>query len=91
MSLRLRGAGYLKTTIRDSHVKDLGRWMFAFSVFWAYIAFSQYFLIWYGNLPEEILFYLHRQEGSWKAISYFLAFGHFVADFVAHQRTLELS
>jgi hypothetical protein len=82
MALRLRAWGFLGSTIRDSHVKDLGRWMFAFSVFWAYIAFSQYFLIWYGNLPEEILFFLHRQEGSWQAVSYFLAFGHFVVPFM---------
>jgi hypothetical protein len=56
--------------------------MFAFSVFWAYIAFSQFFLIWYGNLPEETLFYLHRWEGSWKPVSFFLAFGHFVVPFM---------
>ena len=43
----------LATEITKEHYQDLGKFMFAFVVFWTYIAFSQYMLIWYGNLPEE--------------------------------------
>jgi len=79
---RLRGLGFLGQAVRVDHYQDLGRLMFAFSVFWAYIAFSQYFLIWYGNIPEETVWYVHRMEGSWKILSYFLAAGHFAVPFV---------
>ena len=68
-------------TVRADHFQDLGRWMFAFSVFWTYIAFSQFFLIWYGNIPEETIWYVHRIEGSWKMASLFLAVGHFLVPF----------
>ena len=78
----LRRGGWLVHTLRTDHYQDLGRFMFAFSVFWAYIAFSQFFLIWYGNMPEETEWYAHRIEGSWKAASYFLAAGHFAVPFV---------
>ena len=50
---------------------------FAFTAFWAYIAFSQFFLIWYANLPEETIWYKARLEGSWKTISILLMAGHF--------------
>jgi hypothetical protein len=78
----LRRAGYLRGAIRLDHFRDLGRLQFAFSVFWAYIAFSQYFLIWYGNIPEETLFYIHRLEGSWAGATRLLAVGHFVVPFL---------
>jgi len=51
-------------------------------VFWAYIAFSQYMLIWYGNVPEETEWFLKRQTGEWTAISLTLLFGHFVLPFL---------
>ena len=51
-------------------------------VFWTYIAFSQYFLIWYVNIPEETLFFAHRSEGTWDAVSVFLAVGHFGIPFL---------
>ena len=57
--------------------------MFAFVVFWTYIGFSQYFLIWYGNIPEETIWYLKRWEGSWQTVSMIILFGHFVLPFVA--------
>ena len=56
--------------------------VFAFTVFWAYIGFSQYFLIWYGNIPEETVFFLHRSEGSWRVASLLLAVGHFAIPFL---------
>jgi hypothetical protein len=63
------------------HQHDVGKLLFGFVVFWAYIGFSQFMLIWYANIPEETLFYLHRWEGSWKAVSLALVFGHFVVPF----------
>jgi hypothetical protein len=45
------------------------------------MAFSQYFLIWYGNIPEETVWFLHRWDGNWKIISLILVFGHFVIPF----------
>lgn len=56
--------------------------MFAFTIFWGYMAFSQYFLIWYANIPEETVWYLHRWEGSWKYITMVLVFGHFLVPFL---------
>jgi hypothetical protein len=53
-----------------------------FIVFWAYIAFSQYMLIWYGNLPEETEWFLKRQTGEWTTISLLLIFGHFLVPFL---------
>lgn len=82
VALTLRRGGWLTHTVRTDHYQDLGRWMFAFTVFWAYIAFSQFFLIWYGNMPEETEWYVHRITGSWKAFSYFLSAGHFAVPFV---------
>jgi uncharacterized membrane protein YpjA len=45
------------------------------------MAFSQYFLIWYANIPEETIWFLHRWEGSWKTTSLLLVFGHFIVPF----------
>jgi hypothetical protein len=64
----LRIAGPLRTIVTDAHVHDLGALLFAFSTFWAYIWLSQYLLIWYGNLPEEITHYLRRTSGAWRPI-----------------------
>ena len=77
----LRAGGALREVVTVEHYHDLGKLMFAFVVFWAYMAFSQYFLIWYGNIPEETVWYLHRWEGSWRAVSLLLVFGHFALPF----------
>ena len=77
----LKGANQLHSIISIEHFHDLGKLLFAHTVFWAYIAFSQYFLIWYANLPEETLFYYARFQGSWLYVSIFLAVGHFVVPF----------
>jgi len=76
-------SGRLERAITEEHYHDLGKLVFAFVVFWAYIAFSQYMLIWYANIPEETGWYLHRQEGGWAAVSLLLLFGHFVLPFLA--------
>ncbi len=78
----LHRTGRLDRVLRTDHFQDLGRLIFAFSVFWAYIGFSQYFLIWYGNIPEETMWYIHRMEHGWRNVSLFLAVGHFVVPFV---------
>lgn len=75
--IRLQSNGVLTEAITKEHYHDLGKWMFAFTIFWGYMAFSQYFLIWYGNIPEETIWFLHRWESSWKTISLLIVFGHF--------------
>ena len=80
--VRMRGAGLLDTVITAEHLHDIGKFLFAFTAFWAYIAFSQFFLMWYANLPEETIWYKARIEGSWKAVSILLIMGHFVAPFL---------
>jgi hypothetical protein len=77
----MRSAGLLDTVISPEHLHDVGKLLFAFTVFWTYIAFSQFFLIWYANLPEETIWYSARMEGSWMTTSLVLMAGHFVAPF----------
>ncbi len=77
----LKEGGYLPG-VTVEHYHNLGKYLFAFTVFWTYIAFSQYFLIWYGNIPEEILFYLRRYEPGWIVVSWALLFVHFIIPFV---------
>jgi hypothetical protein len=77
----MRGAGLLDTVISAEHLQDIGKFLFAFTAFWAYIAFSQFLLIWYANLPEETIFYKARLEGSWETISLLLMAGHFAVPF----------
>jgi len=78
----MRAAGLLDTVISADHLHDVGKFLFAFTAFWAYIAFSQFFLMWYANLPEETIWYKARLEGSWKMVSLFLMAGHFGAPFL---------
>jgi len=59
----------------------MGKWMFAFCVFWAYIGFGQYMLIWYANIPEEIQYFLTRNTGSWWGLSMLLVIGRFFGPF----------
>lgn len=82
LAAALRRSGVLGGTVTTEHFHDLGKLLFAFTVFWAYIAFSQYLLIWYGNIPEETIFYLHRSEGSWQVLTAMLAWGHFGLPFL---------
>ncbi len=60
-TLYLQRQGYLKD-VNDSHIHDLGKWIFAFSLVWTYIWFSQFMLIWYSNIPEEVTYYTARLE-----------------------------
>ncbi|MFO0861399.1 MAG: hypothetical protein U0570_12670 [Phycisphaerales bacterium] len=78
----LRRAGKLEGLVNPEHFHDAGKLMFAFTVFWSYIAFSQYFLIWYSNVPEETAWFLVRQHKGWQWVFYLLCFGHFFAPFL---------
>jgi hypothetical protein len=65
-----------------SHFHDLGNLMLAFVMLWAYFAFSQFLIIWAGNLPAEIAWYLHRLGTGWRVIGIALLLGHFALPFV---------
>ncbi len=80
--LTLQRFGMLNGSVKVDHYQDLGKFLFAFTVFWAYIAFSQYMLIWYGNIPEETVFYRHRMEHGWETYSAILLICHFIIPFV---------
>lgn len=77
----LKEKGYYQPWITDDHLYSFGALLFAFVNFWAYIAFSQYLLIWYANLPEETFWFLTRWEGSWSIISILLIIVHFVVPY----------
>ncbi len=74
-------SGRLTHAITPEHFHDFGKLIFAFVIFWAYIAFSQYMLTWYGNIPEETSWYLRRQTHGWGSLSLLLLFGHFAVPF----------
>jgi len=78
----LQSQGVLSESINTEHYHDLGKLMFAFIVFWAYIAYSQFMLIWYGNIPEETVWFEVRMQGVWGGVSLFLVLGHFVGPFL---------
>lgn len=78
----LQRRGYLLHSVTVEHYHDLGKLLFAFVVFWAYIAFSQYMLTWYANLPEETGWFLRRQSHGWGWISLGLIAGHFLVPFL---------
>ena len=81
VTMSLQGAGFFGKTITTEHFHDIGKYAFAFIVFWGYIAFSQFMLIWYANIPEETEFYYDRYQGSWMTASRILLFGHFLLPF----------
>jgi hypothetical protein len=81
-ALLQRQGGVLRHAVTTEHYHDLGKWMFGFTVFWAYIAFSQYMLYWYGGIPEETVWFRHRMEHGWFVFSAVLFMLHFVVPFV---------
>ena len=82
IALGLRRAGVLGDAIHAEHYHDLGKWLFALTLFWSYIAFSQYMLIWYANIPEETIWFRHRMEEGWLPLTQLLVFGHFLFHFL---------
>ena len=72
----------LRNAVVPSHFTDLGNLMLAFTMLWAYFSFSQYLIIWAGNLPHEIEWYLHRSFTSWRLVAFALIVFHFALPFV---------
>jgi hypothetical protein len=79
--LALKNAGYL-SFVNAEHYHMMGKLLFCFSIFWGYIGFSQYMLIWYGNIPEETSWFLRRNIGSWNTLSIALVVGRFFIPFL---------
>lgn len=73
--------GDFKGILNKNHMHSIGMLMLAFTVFWAYISFSQYFLIWNANIPEETFWYNIREYGDWLWVGMLLLFGHFFLPF----------
>ena len=82
VSVALQKAGLLKGVVTTEHYHDIGKFMFGYTIFWAYITFSQFFLIWYANMPEETIFFLRRTENGWDKLSYALPLIHFFVPFL---------
>ena len=78
----LKSTGHLQKSVSVEHYHDMGKLLFGHNIFWTYIGFGQFMLIWYANIPEETLFFLHRAEGGWKTISLMLPWFHFAVPFV---------
>ncbi|GJQ21972.1 MAG: membrane protein [Bacteroidia bacterium] len=81
--IALRRRGYLKEFVRDDHLHDLGKLLFAFSTFWMYIWFSQYLLIWYANIPEETAYFLKRETAGWGTFTILVLLFNWVIPFIA--------
>ncbi|MEO8901510.1 MAG: quinol:cytochrome C oxidoreductase [Polyangiaceae bacterium] len=77
----LQSKGRLTSSVTVNHFHDLGKMLFAFTIFWAYIGFSQFMLLWYANIPEETLWFKVRFVNSWGTLAWVLLFGHFVIPF----------
>ena len=71
----------MSDALTSTYLHDLANLMFAATVLWAYMSFSQYLIIWSGNLPEEIMWYLHRMQGGWTTLAIILVVSHFAAPF----------
>ena len=76
VSRAIQQTGRLTRSITVEHYHDIGKYMFGWTFFWIYTAFSQFMLQWYGNMPEETVFYTYRMFGDWQYVSLALLFGH---------------
>jgi hypothetical protein len=81
MTLGLQRTGRMERIVSPEHFHDYGKAMFAFTFFWGYIAFSQYMLYWYANIPEETSWYLHRSQNGWGMLGIAIVFVTFVLPF----------
>ncbi|NBV82572.1 quinol:cytochrome C oxidoreductase [bacterium] len=82
VALLLRRFGFLADVIRTDHYHDIAKFLYGLNIFWAYVSFSQYFLIWYANIPEESVWFMQHFNGSWNTVAATLAIGHFFVPFV---------
>ncbi len=78
----LRSIGHLKHVVSEEHYHVMGKLLFAFTVFWAYIAFGQFFLIWYANLTEETSWFITRNTEHYNTLSIALVIFHFAVPFL---------
>lgn len=81
-AMALQARGRLRHTVNAEHYHDLGKLLFAFVIFWGYMAFSQYMLIWYANIPEETAWYRLRTSGPWGGVAVVLLFAHLLIPFL---------
>ena len=79
---KLEQSGVATDILKPRHFHDLGKLMLAFVMLWAYMSFSQFLIIWSGNLPEEIPWYVRRTTGSWGYVAVALVIGHFAFPFI---------
>jgi len=80
--LWIQRSGRLVHSIHEEHYHDIGKWMFSFTFFWAYVQFSQFMLQWYGNMPEETVWYKYRMFGDWQWVSVAMLVGFWGFPFV---------
>lgn len=78
----LYNRGDFKGILNKNHFHSIGQLMLAFTIFWAYVTFSQYFLIWNANVPEETFWYVIREYGDWWYVGLIILFGHFFVPFL---------
>lgn len=83
ITMVLKRNGTLSAVLHEHQFYFLGTLMFAFTVFYAYIHFSQYFIIWNANMPEETFWYVVREKGTWFYVGLVIIFGHFFMPFLA--------
>jgi hypothetical protein len=84
VSLLLRRSGLLGDAVNVEHYHDMGKLLFGWIVFWSYIAFVQFFLTWYSNIPDEVMWFhkrWHDNDGTWKGVSFALVALHFFIPF----------
>jgi len=86
MAAVLQRTGHLAPVMRETTFKDIGTLFFAFTVFYAYIHFSQYFLIWNAAVPEETFWYVKRENGIYWSMGMLIIFGHFFVPFLTMLR-----
>ena len=80
-SFLLQRTGAMRDEVTVEHYHDLGKLIFGFVFFWTYISFSQFLLIWYGNIPEETHWFYERQLGTWGRLALVLIFFHWMLPF----------
>jgi hypothetical protein len=83
LAVLFKRQGYLKDVVREKQFYFIGTLFLAFTVFYAYIHFSQYFIIWNANMPEETFWYVLREKGSWWDVGIIIIFGHFFLPFLS--------
>jgi hypothetical protein len=83
LAFGLQQRGYLTDEVAVSHYHALGKLMLTFVIFWAYMAYAQYFIIWIADVPDEVAWYVPRSRGSWGWVSVLIVVGHFALPFLA--------